>query len=298
MTDNVFNGPVLAYDCESTGVDVLNDRIITATVVRLEPGVESVVRSTVIDPGVEVPAEASAVNGFTTERVRAEGKPPPPELEWIAAALTDMMRNGRPVIIANAPFDLSMLDAELRRHGLPDLTERMGGPLAPVIDPMVLDKRVVKFRRRVSPTQGARQLITLCQVHGLGWDEEQAHTSAYDAVMAGRVTWQLMRKFPALSRLSLAELHTAQVGWYAEQAEGLRGWFASEAAKREQWSAQAHRAGDGAAVGKHDADMVEFLEKARSVDTAWPIRPWMPPPEPPITAADLAWVEDPAAVTP
>lgn len=268
----VFDRPVLAYDCESSGVDVFEDRIVTACVVRIEPGSEPKVRSTVIDPGIDIPDEAAKVNGFTTERVRAEGRPPVAELSWIADDLTEALKAGHPVVIANAPFDLTILDAELRRHGLPTLTDRMGGrAIAPILDPICLDKKVEKYRRRVSPTQGARCLKTLAQVHGVGWDDEQAHTAEYDALQAGRVAWQLMRRYPRLARMTLDQLHDAQVGWYAEQAKGLQGWFFGEGNRLESEAARA------AEDGERDvllADAETFRVKAESVAYDWPMRPF------------------------
>jgi DNA polymerase-3 subunit epsilon len=269
---SIFDTPVLAYDCESSGVDVFNDRIITACVVRIEPNSEPKVRSTVIDPGIEIPEEAAKVNGFPTERVRAEGRQPVPELTWIADDLTDALKAGYPVVIANAVFDLTILDVDLRRHGLPTLVDRMDGkPVAPILDPICLDKKVEKFRRRVSPTQGARCLKTLAQVHGVGWDDELAHTAEYDALQAGRVVWQLMRRYPQLAAMSLDELHRAQVGWYAEQSESLAQFFRRSANEAEH---RAGRATDDAERETLLADSLRLRESADGVTLDWPLRPF------------------------
>jgi DNA polymerase-3 subunit epsilon len=269
---SIFDGLVVAYDCESSGIDVFNDRIVTACVVRIEPGSAPKVRSTVINPGIEIPEAASQVNGYTTDRVRAEGVAPVPELTWIADELIDTFKAGRPVIIANAVFDLTILNAELRRHGLPDLFERMGDRvLAPVLDPIVLDKKVEKFRRRVSPTQGARCLKTLAQVHGVGWDDDLAHTAEYDALQAGRVTWQLMRRYPRLAEMTLNELHMGQVGWYAEQQVGLAAFFRKKASQVEF---EAERAVDDGEREVLLADSKRIREDADSVNTSWPILPF------------------------
>lgn len=77
---------MLAFDCETTGVDVEQDRIVTAATVMIEPGVGPQIRATVIDPGVEIPASAVEVHGWTTERVQAEGRPPAGELDWLASS--------------------------------------------------------------------------------------------------------------------------------------------------------------------------------------------------------------------
>src|SRR5437773_2551119 len=77
------------------------------------------------------------------------------------------------------------------RHGVPALDERRGGRLAPVRDPLVLDKQCIRYRRRVSPEQGARCLKTLCQVYRVGWDDNLAHSAEYDALQAARVVWRI-----------------------------------------------------------------------------------------------------------
>lgn len=303
--DHWIRSGFVVLDTETTGTDVETAQIASISAGVMRPGSAPSITTAFI--AVEMPEEASEVNGLTTELLAERATDAAPAvLEHFVQTAANALSVDMPLVIANAPYDLTVLDRECRRHDVPTITARLGLDrpinqhiperyLGPVVDPIVLDKRAVKFRHRVSPTQGARQLKTLCQVHGCGWDDELAHSSEYDAVMAGRVTWQLINRFPGLSGLSLESLHLAQVGWYAEQSKGLRAWFQSEAVKREQWSAQAHRAGDGEAAGRYDAEIVEFTEKARSVDEAWPIRPWVAPAAPVVTPEVLAWVDDPVA---
>lgn len=262
----------VVLDTETTGTDVETAEIasISCGLIDTETGGAKIVTSYI---AVDMPAEASAVNHLTTEILaeRASGAPAAVILADYIDTIGKAMAAGRPVVIANAPYDLTVLDRECRRHGVTPLTVAY-----PVVDPIVLDKRAVKFRRRVSDTQGARQLKTLAQVHGVGWDDELAHSSEYDALQAGRVVWQILRGFPALARMSLPELHAAQVDWYAEQADGLSGWFASEARKWRDFAAQALRAGDESDADAHMAKAAEFEVKAGSVDLSWPVRPFRP----------------------
>jgi DNA polymerase-3 subunit epsilon len=221
---------------------------------------------------IEMPAEASRVNGLTTERLMAEGKPAADVLDEFCADIAASLALGVPVVIMNAPYDLTVLDRDCRRNGVPTITDRLeGAPLGPIVDPGVLDKKVVERRRRVSPTQGARCLKTLAQVHGVGWDDDPAHTAEYDALQAGRVVWQLMRRFPALSRMSLAELHDAQVGWHAEQSKSLAQffWRGSNESKH-----LATRTSDDAEQAAHLEDARALAEKAESVSLDWPLRPF------------------------
>ncbi len=283
-------GVMVAWDCESTGVDVESDRIVTSAVVRIEPGCEPLVRSTVIDPGVEVPEGAAEVHGWTTERVRAEGKPPAAELEWIAADLAAALTAGVPLVIANAPYDLTLLDRELRRHNLPTLMDRLNGqPIGPVIDPMCIDKALDRYR------PGKRKLTDLCATYGAKLTD--AHDCTADALAAARVAFRLgqraqqaladplsvvdvysdrrypdriVRGFQEFGKLTLAEVHDAQVGWYAGQAAGLADYWRREA---NQLESEARRARDDAERSTKLADAQELRERAGTVSTSWPIRP-------------------------
>lgn len=282
---------MVAFDCETTGVDVESDRIVTAAVVLIEPGVEPLIRSTVINPGVEVPEAAAEVHGWTTERVRAEGREPAPELEWLASDLAGALAAGTPLVIANAPYDLTLLDRELRRHNLPTLPDRLGGkPISPVIDPMCIDKALDRYR------PGKRKLTDLCATYGARIDG--AHDCTADALAAARVAFRLgqraqqaladplsvmdvygdrrypdsiVRGFQEFGKLTLAEVHAAQVGWYAEQAAGLAQYWRRQANELEH---RARRAADDAERESALADAEDLRQRADSIATDWPVRPY------------------------
>lgn len=262
---------LFVLDTETTGIDVETALIGSISAGPLNPNGASDIRTSYIP--VDMPEEASAVNGLTTAYLAEHGEPAGSVLDRYVTVTANAVRAGRALVIANAPYDLTVLDRECRRHGVRSLSDHLG-TVMPVVDPIVLDKRAVKYRRRVSREQGARCLKTICQVHGCGWDDELAHTSAYDALQAGRAVYAVLAGFAALSRLSLPELHALQIDWYREQAEGLRVWFAGEAVKRKQWAEQArldeHAQEDAA---RHLTEAAEFRQKAESVDTVWPFRP-------------------------
>lgn len=231
MTAPWWHGGMATLDTESTGIDLENDRIVEICFVLIRPTAarredRTVIRKALINPGVAVPDEAAAVHGYTTERLQADGGDPAAVLDIFAADVALAIVAGLPLVIMNAPFDLTLLDRECRRHGLATVDERLDGkPLAPVLDPLVLDKHLVEKRRRVSETQGARQLKTLAQVWGVPWDDATAHAAEYDALQAARVVWQLCQRNPKIAAMSPMELHEKQIGWHAQQADGLRAYF-------------------------------------------------------------------------
>ncbi len=68
-------GEVLGLDFETTGVDRFTDVPVSYALVSVLDGVAVRSWSGLIDPGREIPSDATAVHGITTERARAEGMP-------------------------------------------------------------------------------------------------------------------------------------------------------------------------------------------------------------------------------
>lgn len=214
-------GPLVGFDTETTGVDVGYDRIVTAAVVLRVPGVSTDVRTWLVDPGVEIPAEAAAIHGITTEHARAHGAAPAVALDEIAAELAAHLREGVPVVAYNASFDLSLLDAELARHGLPTLPERLGRAVTPVLDPLVLDRWQDRYR------PGKRRLGDLLEHYGVQ-AADALHTADVDVLATLDVLDALVRRFPVLGELSLEQLHEAQVGAHDTWARSFNEWRATQ----------------------------------------------------------------------
>lgn len=194
------------FDLETTGVDVRTARIVSACVAVLDPaGAVLERRDWLADPGIEIPEQAAAVHGITTERARADGRPADAVVAEIAAALRELLRAGTPVAVYNAPYDLTLLGHECARHAVDPLTS-----LEPIIDPLVLDKAVDRYRR------GKRTLEVTAEHYGVSLDD--AHDAGADAIAAGRVAQALLKAFPAELAVDPHELHTRQAAWFAEQA--------------------------------------------------------------------------------
>lgn len=209
-------GRMAAFDLETTAPDPETARTVTACVALVGGGQPSEPHAWLADPGVEIPEEAAAVHGVSTEQARAEGRPAAEVVAGITATLADALADGTPVVAMNARYDLTVLDRECRRYGIPTLTDRCA-TVGPVIDPLVLDKQVDRYRR------GSRTLSALCAHYGVPLDA--AHDSAADAVAAAQVAWRIGATVPELAAMSLAELHQAQVTWAREQADGLAAYF-------------------------------------------------------------------------
>lgn len=207
--------PWLGFDTETTGVNPKADRLVTCALVLREGGVEATsadrVTTWLADPGVPIPAQAAAVHGISTEKARAEGRPIADVLEEIATQLSEHWRQGYPVVVFNAPFDITLLEHELARHGLATVTQRLGHAPAPVIDPLVLDRHFERFRK------GKKTLTTMAPAYGVE-ASPNAHTADADVAMTLDVLAAMTHKHTALHELSARELHEAQSAWHREWA--------------------------------------------------------------------------------
>lgn len=158
---------LLAFDCETTGVDPLEDRIVQLAMMRFEPIEPSesngyrhfkiVSRfSAMYNPGRSIPAAATAQHGITDEDVRDK-----PAFEEDAGTVQEMVlpSNGEPAVLMGhniRRFDSPLLDAELRRNGQPGLLKDGARIVHPEIDtwrvwveqePRTLEGALWRFRK-------------------------------------------------------------------------------------------------------------------------------------------------------
>jgi DNA polymerase-3 subunit epsilon len=197
------------FDLETTGIDVESSRIVSAYVGVIDSVGAPKGVAWLADPGIEIPAGASAVHGITTERARAEGRPAEEVIAEIVSVLRVLIAQGVPITIYNAPYDLTLLNREAIRYGIEPLD--MPGP---IIDPLVLDKAMDTFRK------GKRTLATAADVYGV--ELMDAHDATADAVAAGRVAQAIARKFADELGDNITVLHTRQVQWCADQAASFQ----------------------------------------------------------------------------
>jgi DNA polymerase III subunit epsilon len=177
--------PMTGVDAETTGVNVRKDRIVTWTCIRAGKGIAPKVRNWLINPGVEIPASAAKIHGITTERARDEGMKPADALEDIRDEMLAAWARGEPIVAYNMPFDFSIIDQELVRHGFIRLPAKVGSQAFPTLDPLVIDKHIDPRRK------GSRKLIDTCRLYNVPLSEKDAHSSEADTMAAIRLMYQL-----------------------------------------------------------------------------------------------------------
>jgi DNA polymerase III subunit epsilon len=196
-------GPLAGFDVETNSPDPHTARIVSYAFVTDHAGGG---HGGVLQPdGFEIPDEATAVHGISTEYAREFGQPRPAALARLRASFEAAMRSGTPVVIYNAPYDLTLL-----RREIPDLD--MGRLL--VLDPLLLDKQFDRYRK------GSRKLGDTCKHYGvkLGAD---AHDALADTIAAVGLMRAIARVHPLLTEHSITGLQGQQRLWYAQQAESF-----------------------------------------------------------------------------
>lgn len=207
---------LVGFDLETTGTDPREARIVTAAVTEVRGGEPMRHLEWLVDPGVPIPEDATAIHGISTERAAAQGRPAREAIAEISLALREYWAAGTPVVVYNAPFDLSLLAAELLRHGLAPFD----GAIGPVLDPLCLDRALDRYRK------GPRTLGAVCRVYGVVLDD--AHQAGADALAAVRVARALAERHPEAGLADLWDLHRSQTAWYADWAAGYQKWLRRE----------------------------------------------------------------------
>lgn len=201
------------FDLETTGVNVETARIVTAHIGVIDAaGSPTTSWSWLLDPEIPIPEAATSVHGVTTQHAQKHGSPAALGVSQIVETLRELQDSGVPLVIYNAPYDLTVLDREAQRH----LVEPLANP-HPVIDPLVIDKAVDTYRR------GKRTLSVTCDHYGV--ELVDAHDASADAIAAGRLAQALARQYGEELGIEAAELHRLQVAWAEAQAADFEAYM-------------------------------------------------------------------------
>lgn len=173
-------------DLEATGVDIATARIIEIALLLVEPdGMPRPLVEDLVDPGVSLSEEVTAMTGITGADLSAHGREPLEVLSETRAEIERLVEEGMPIVIYKAVYDWPLLGSECERHGLEPLP---AVPPAILVDPLVLDRHVDRYRK------GKRTLGVVADHYGVRFDG--AHRARADALAAVTVARRIAEKYP------------------------------------------------------------------------------------------------------
>lgn len=158
------SGSFAVIDVETTGFDTLRDRIVEVAIVHTD-GIEITSRwSSLVRPGVPIPAMAQAMHGISDDDVRDA-----PELWELLPAIEDLVA-GRTIVAHHATFDRNFLwtlrrpwicTLELARRAYPNAPSHRLGRL---VDYLGLQPRLTSGRlhRALADAEAAAYLLMAC----------------------------------------------------------------------------------------------------------------------------------------
>ena len=103
---------ICIFDLESTGIKVEEDRIVDICILRREPDGSESVFSSLVNPGVPIPPEVSAIHHITDDMVQDQ-----PRLSDLAPKILEMFKDADLSGFNAAKFDIPLLSAEFKRFG-------------------------------------------------------------------------------------------------------------------------------------------------------------------------------------
>jgi len=103
--------PLCVFDIESTGVNVVHDRIVELCVLRIQPDGSETVKTWRVNPGIPIPAVVTEIHGISDADV-AEA----PAFDGILPELIPMLQGSDLVGYNSNKFDIPLLAEELLRR--------------------------------------------------------------------------------------------------------------------------------------------------------------------------------------
>ncbi|MCR2805051.1 PolC-type DNA polymerase III [Paenibacillus soyae] len=169
-SETMATATYIVFDIETTGLSVMNNKIIELAGVRMREGKEVDRFSTFINPHEKIPYHIQQLTNINDEMVKDA-----PELEPMLREFVEFI--GDDILVAhNARFDIGFIQANLKTIGLPELTN-------PVLD-------TLELARFLHPTMKNHRLNTLADKYKISL--ENHHRAIDDSIALGGVLFGLI----------------------------------------------------------------------------------------------------------
>jgi DNA polymerase III subunit epsilon len=236
---------MLLLDTETDAQDPAEAQLVQLALIHLSGGERRFTKVWLCQPRRPIPDEATGVHKISTEHAMAWGEPIETVIPEVRRAIENRWDKRTVLVGSNINYDLTVLDREYSRILGPEHAVHI---LGPVVDTLLLDKRVDTYR------PGSRKLADQCTYYGLTLGED-AHDAAADALAAGQLAWVIAvrcikRRWPrgrygpsaserqARELIALGDalaLHEAQKSWHEEGQRGLAEYWRSPKALEKTW---------------------------------------------------------------
>ena len=108
-----LRNPLVFFDLETTGIDIVHDRIVEISMVKVMPNGDEIVKTRRINPGMPIPPESTAIHGITDDDVKDC-----PSFKEIAKSLAAQIEGCDLAGFNSNRFDIPMLAGEFLRAGV------------------------------------------------------------------------------------------------------------------------------------------------------------------------------------
>ena len=234
--------PLVFLDLETTGLSVSGDRIIELAVIKVMPHGDVLERVRRFNPGMSIPAAATAVHGITDEDLRDEAS-----FEQRARSLADLLDDCDLAGFNVRRFDLPMLVAEFRRAGLSfDLDGRR-----------IIDVQAIFHREERRDLSAAARFY-------LGREHPEAHSAPGDIRTSAAVLSAQLARYDHLPK-DLTGLHQYCDEYLPIESE-LERWFRDESDGDRVFRRGKHRGRSLAEVAAQEPDYLSWMLGAEEMD--------------------------------
>lgn len=108
-----LKNPIVFFDLETTGINIVKDRIVEISLLKVYPNGKEEVKSRRINPEQPIPAEATAIHGITDDDVKNC-----PTFKQVAKSLAEILEGCDIAGFNSSRFDVPLLAEEFLRAGI------------------------------------------------------------------------------------------------------------------------------------------------------------------------------------
>ena len=170
--------PLVFFDLEATGIAPTEDRIVDIAILRREPDGREECFSSLIDPGVPIPAETTAIHHISDEMVRGQ-----PTFKDLAPKILEFMGDADLGGFGIIKYDIPMLTSEFKRAGM----------VFPLEGRRIVDALTIFHRREPRNLSAAYKFYCGQPLPG-------AHRAEPDARASSSVFWAQLARYPDLPK--------------------------------------------------------------------------------------------------